>query len=670
MVLLILMLSVICPTICTVQGQGEFLVSFNNPSGGESWTGGHMNNITWNLSVPAHVDPTDVDITLEYVYDGKGPYPIAQLTGDTTNYTWIPPFINSRNVWLIIKAERAELRSFDLITMTVDSSPPVLKDYFPGQGDTIPSTAGIELLFDQEVKVDDISANFTFYHGPFVVEGSFQAKMIGANYSVSFHPVVRLVPGTDYRWTLEGGVRDVSYPGNVLILDHDIEFRVEEGPPEITVISPVKDTVARVGELLEIRWVTEEAVLDDNPVNISYSANGGLTWINIVRGIPDTGIYEWSVQKAPLLTYPIMNAMIMVSCRSISGYEDHAYSNTFKIYENFPPEVTVIRPYTGSYLVKNHNYNILWTAEDDEPLPNRPITISVTWDDGETWKVIAQSIRNTGSYNWYVEGIPAGTTIINVSCTDSQGAMSWAHSPAFTVLAQNPLSLKVSPGNHSFNSRDRVNISWEVPAWVPGTQKFRLLYSADGVNWVNYRELDPKANFTIVHVPYEISSDFRFRLEMYDWEEILFYADSREFEVFPEILGVDVEYVDDFTFVTIRFNGYVSLWHMQHAFTLYRNGVKVEVTRNDIYSSHSSIIVFIGHDLEPGVYSVELNSEGVENRDFTTRDLTSFTIPYGSRREYWIMLLLIPLAVVLLYMYRGKGKEAKKVPGTNVRIHR
>ncbi len=669
-VLLLLLLSTFAPYTTPVQGQEELMIYFDDPLGGESWTGGSTQNITWNLTIPAHVDPMEVDVLLEYVYDGRGPYPIAQLTGDVANYSWDSPTINSDNVWLIIKAESSESRSFDIVEIKIDSSIPELMEYHPSQGETVPSTDKVELIFDQEVRVEDVSSNFTLLHDMGTVEGSFQTAEIDNNYSLTFIPFSRVPAGSNYSWNLDGGIHDSSSPGNVLWIDITVDFQVEEGPPEVTVVAPGVDTVVKTGEYMEIKWFTDQTVLDENPVNISYSADGGQTWISIVSGIDNTGVYNWTVQKAPMVEYPIVNAIVNVSSRSISGYEGYSNSGTFKIYDNFPPEVIIIRPYEGSYLVKDHVYNIRWEAVDDEPLLAKPITISVTSDQGETWKVIAQSISNSGEHPWKVEGIPSGDAILNVSCTDSHGAVSWDHSSPFNVLAENPLSLRITPANSSFNSRDLVNISWEAPDLIPETQRFRLLYSVDGETWIDYRELDPEVNYTDVPIPYEISSDFRFRLEMYDWEDVLFYADSYEFEVFPEILDVHMEYIDEFTFVTIRFNGYVGLRHMQDALTLYRNGEKVEIDRDDIYSRHSSIIVLIVNDLEPGDYSVELNSDDVEGRDFTSRDLISFNVPDHATREYWALLLFIPLALVLLYMYRGKGKEHKKVPQTHVKIHR
>lgn len=671
MIILLMVLPIIYPGPASASMDQDLSVYFHVPEGGESWTGGSRQTIKWNLTFPSHISPSDITIRLDYLYDGRGPYSIAQLTGQTTNHTWTTPKLDYEEVMLMIRAESGTLRAFDIIYINIDSSPAVLTSHHPKDGDIIPSTDRVKLTFDQPVNTSDVLANFTLFQGTTQLNGFFQSVISEQNYSLVFHPFSTLEAGDDYRWSLQGGIKDTSQPGNMILVDISVEFTVEEGPPEVSVHSPISGYSIKTGETLEITWSVSDGNLDDEPVNISYSADRGNSWINIAKNIDNTGLYNWEVQRAPLVKYPLHDVQVRVSVRSISGHEGYGYSDLFSIYDNYPPEIEVIRPYRDSYLVKGHTYNIIWEATDDNPLPHRPITISISTDGGESWRVIAQSIRNTGEHSWRVEGIPAGEAMINISVTDSHGAVSWARTPTFIVLSESPLRLNMYPVKDFYHSREMVEISWNMPPVYSRTQRLRLLYSIDGESWIVFRDLDTEDNSTTLPMPFEMSSSFRFRIELYDWEEILFYNDSDEFEVFPEILSTNLEHIDDFTFITIRFDGYVSLRSMQQSFTLYRDNKKIDMPQERVYSLHSSIIVFIVNDLEPGDYRVVLNSDEVVNRDFSPVDVTSFTIEGdGTPGELWALLLLIPLAVVMIYMYRGKGKIPKKVEKDSVKIFR
>ena len=658
-------------TLNAVSGEEEYLkVSFTNPTGGERWTGGSSHNISWDVNTT--FDLGNVSVYIEYAYDGLGPYEIANFAAnETLNFTWEVPSIDTDNFYLLIRAEHGEQRAWDFVQIRIDSTSPELLDYHPSSGDVIFSTEGVELIFDQPVNMDDVSTNFTLMRGETVIAGSFRTSTVNDNFTVTFSPTQRMQAGSNYNWRLEGVIRDISDPGNGLQLNLSVDFEVEEGAPKVNVVTPERDILILTGETLYINWTTDNAALADNPVDISFSADGGITWLTIVTGLDDTGSYTWTVEKMPLADYPVKNALVNVSCRSVSGYVGYGHSQPFRTYDNFPPELEVIRPYEGTHIFLGQTYLIRWIATDDHPLPDRPITISVTTDhENKTWRVIAQSIRNTGEYEWTVDGI-AGEAVLNVSCKDSHGDVNWTHSPPFTVLKENPLSISISPDNKSFYVRQRVNISWETPTWVPGVQRLRLMYSAgDGV-WRTHADMESEVDYREMSLPYEITSNFSFRLEMYDWDGVLFYVESREIEVFPKILETGVEHIGDFTFVTIRFDGYVALGHMQSAFTLYRDRERVEISRNDIYQRHSSIIVYIVRDLEPGEYYVELNSDDIDNRDFVTRQITTFTIAEEPRIQfsYWPLLLFIPLAVMILSLFRGKGKQ-DKLPNTHVKIQR
>ena len=645
-------------------------IRFLTPTNGDRLTGGHQQNITLYLNTS--LDPANITIYIEYGYQGKGPYLITNLTGETLNYSWDVPQIDLNEVWLIVRAEHGEIKAWDIIRIDIDSTPPRFLDHYPYQGDTIFSTEDFKLIFDQRVNLDDIRNNYTVYRDNIPVSGSFTTRMDNNNFSVTFRPTTRLTVGTDYSWVLQGAIRDVSQPGNLVWINRTANFSVEEVAPRVTVLSPLKDTIIDIGDTVEILWSTDNIQMPEEPITITYTLDDGNTWIEIASNIENTGNFSWLVEPVPAARYPVYNAIINVSSVSVSGYMGYGHSQPFIIYDNYPPEVEVLRPFEGTSAVLGQTYMIRWIATDEEGLPNNPITISISTDNKTSWRVIAQSIANTGEFNWRVTGVPIGEAYINVSCKDSHGDIAWAHSPLLTILDKNPLSIAMSPLKTSYHSLERVNVSWTTPEWAHGDYRLRLLRSVDGQSWVVQQDMDSSRSYINFTMPYEISSDFRFRLEMYDWEDVIFYNDSFIFEVFPEILETRVEHIGDFTFVTIRFNGYIALGHMQRGFTLYRDGVPIQISTDDVYSQQSNVIVFMAHNLDPGNYQAELNSDNIENRNFTPRTLITFSIEEEeeTKMEYWPLLLFTPLLVLMLYLYRGKKEPSSKLPDTHVKITR
>ncbi len=645
-------------------------IHFLNPLGGEIWTGGSRQNISLDLNTS--LDPANVTIYIEYGYQGRGPYEIVNLTGETLNYTWDVPEMDIDGVWMIVRAEHHDILAWDIVQIDIDSTEPEHLDHYPYEGDTVFSTEVFTLVFDQRVNMDDISDNYTAFHGNTPVPGTFNSTMINDNFTITFKPATRLTVGTNYRWSIEGAIKDISDPGNTLWINLTVNFNVEESAPQVSVTAPTRDMLIEVGNNTDITWTTDNSQMGPDPISITYSTDGGSTWITIAQDIENNGVYNWSVELAPATDYPVFDAIVNVSCTSISGYVGYAHSSPFKIYDNYLPEVEVLRPFEDTYAVLGYTYRIQWFATDENPLPDRPITISVSTDNETSWKVIAQSIRNTGEYTWEVEGVPAGEAVINVSCKDSHDEVAWAHSPPLTILVENPLSLSITPNKTSFYVQERVNVSWSVPEWAQGDYRLRLMRSIDGVKGANLYDMDSTFNYRNFTVPYELTSNFRFRLEMYDREGVIFFVESHEFEVFPEIVDTTIEQIGEFTFITVKFTNYVAVGHMQRVFTLYRNGERLDISKDDVYSRQSNIIVYITHNLGPGEYQVELNSEGLEDRNFDPRKIGSFTIEEdaGVEMDYWPLLLLAPLAVIMLYLYRGKEKPSSKLPNTHVNIHR
>jgi hypothetical protein len=69
-------------------------------------------------------------------------------------------------------------------------------------------------------------------------------------------------------------------------------------PPSVKVISPNGGETWNVGETRTITWTASDNV-GVNKVDISYSTDGGKSWIIIATNLPNTGSYQWKIPSTP-----------------------------------------------------------------------------------------------------------------------------------------------------------------------------------------------------------------------------------------------------------------------------------------------------------------------------------------------------------------------------------
>ncbi|MGM0510476.1 MAG: Ig-like domain-containing protein, partial [Thermoplasmatota archaeon] len=594
----------------------------------------------------------------------------GEINNYTWNYTWTVPEIHSDDVSVIVNAQGLGHKAWDIVDIEIDSKAPEIVNNTPEEGETITTDSYIEVKFDEPVNIEDLENNFTLYQGDNEIPGSVNG--IDGMRTMRFLPDESFTRQLSYNYQLKGGVRDLSDPGNILNADMTVEFTTVEGPPEVTVEGPEMDVEYRIGNTTYINWTVGDGDLAQNPIDISYSLDGGESWITIKNNTSNSGSYLWKIPKKAMVNYPVDNVKVNVSCTNQDGFTGYGYSVPFTIFENRLPEVEIFRPYEGMQVVRGQKYTISWEAKDELELPRRPIVISLSTDGGASWKVIAQNVRNEGSYSWTVEG-KTGNATLNVTCIDSNQDPGWAHSPVFKILRENPLNLSLNPDNESFYSRDFVNLTWDAPPLIEGEQRAVINFTGDGENWRIMEEITDDRNYSVIRLPFETSSDCKFKLTIYDSDGVLYKIDSKEFEVFPKIVDHDISYLGDYFMILIEFDGYVSLGRMERALTIYKDGEPMDISRDNIYQKTSSTLIYLSPRLPEGKYRVEFNSSDIGNRDF--EDKTVFTFEEegteGKIVTYWPMLFLIPLALIMFYLYRGKGeKSTRKISSDMVEIER
>ncbi len=81
-----------------------------------------------------------------------------------------------------------------------------------------------------------------------------------------------------------------------------------------------------------------------------------------------------------------------------------------------PPVVTVLTPNGGEDLTGHAPFAITWTATDENGVAR--VDISFSTDGGTTFKPLALATLNDGSFTWFVQDYPGGSTLVRVEAWD------------------------------------------------------------------------------------------------------------------------------------------------------------------------------------------------------------------------------------------------------------
>jgi hypothetical protein len=158
------------------------------------------------------------------------------------------------------------------------------------------------------------------------------------------------------------------------------------------------------GSSINITW---HAVNSREDVKIEYSVNGGQTWTIITDAAENKGDYEWIVPDESSET-------CLVRISETDGQPVDISDAVFSIVQTLPGDITVISPNGGESWPVGSSQEITWTGNGD--INN--VTIECSTDNGTTWKVIAQTTANDGSYDWTIPDTVSDECLVRISYND------------------------------------------------------------------------------------------------------------------------------------------------------------------------------------------------------------------------------------------------------------
>ena len=405
----------------------ELDITMSYPDGQEFFRSGSIQFIRWLSAVP---DGTGArSVTLELSTSGSnGPWTIiGEGIPDTGFYQWAVPNEASGDCYIRATLEEdggasasdASDNAFGIDQASSSNHNPTIEILKPSEDEepadesyTIEWSAEdqdgdevrINLYYDDDTNPDNGN---TFINGELENTGRYNWDCSGVD------------EGSYYIYGLaedgRGGSADDYSEGTV---------KVQHGPgnhnPTMEVQEPEEDK-EEADEEFTIKWYANDEDGEDLSISLYYdqdeNPDNGKTLIE--SDLENTGEYDWDCSEVEEGEYSIYG----VADDGQGGTaEDHSEGTVLVSHEvpNNPPGLEVTEPDGDDEADKE--FSILWEAEDED---EDTLQISLYYDDDTNpdngKALIADSLENTGSYDWDCSDVGEGDYYIYGVADDGQG---------------------------------------------------------------------------------------------------------------------------------------------------------------------------------------------------------------------------------------------------------
>ncbi len=401
-------------------------ITITTPNGDEDWQVGSIHDITWTST--GTVD----NVKIEYsINTGVSWIEIQSSVSNEGSYEWTIP--DTPSIHCLVRVS-------DIDGYPSDVSDAVFSIYLP-PSITVTSPNGGETW--GVGSSHSITWTTTGFVGNVKIEYSI-------NSGSSWMEIVSSTPNDgSYNWTIPDTPSD-----NCLVrvsetdgdpYDVSDEVFTIYFPPSITVTSPNGGETWEAGFSYPITWTSSGSV---GNVKIEYSINSGASWIEVVSSTPNDGSYNWTIPDNPSDT-------CLVRVSETDGQPSDISDGPFTI---FLPSITVIYPNGRESLSVGSAHEITWTSTGTIA----SVMIEYSTDGGITWKVIVNSTKNDGKYNWVVPDDPSGSCLVRIEGIDKDGG-PWdiSNGEFFIEPVKSPGITITSPnGGETLNAGSTHKITW------------------------------------------------------------------------------------------------------------------------------------------------------------------------------------------------------------------
>lgn len=337
-------------------------LDLKTPNGGESYSVGSTQNITWTSAQIANVQ-------LEYSVDNGLTWAIIDSsTQSTGSYSWvIPNAVSTQCRVRVSEVDNATTSDMSAASFTITAAPAVSVLY-PNGGETL-EIGKIEVIKWSSTNISNVKLEYS------INAGSSWISII----------TVAASSGT-YSWTVPNvnstlcKIR-ITNTANTSLYDVSDSVFVITASPTLTLTSPNGSETWRAGTTQSILWTSTNV----DSVKLEYSINNGVSWRIISNAVPSTGQYIWQVPSES--SYQCRVKVTDTSNNEVTDISNNYF--TIAILD-------LLTPIDGETLLTGSSYNVTWSASG---ISN--VKLEYTTNEGTVWTSITQSVSALlGTYSW------------------------------------------------------------------------------------------------------------------------------------------------------------------------------------------------------------------------------------------------------------------------------
>jgi|GEM_PF-955842 len=427
------------------------IISVSPASSGYTYYASNPTYVSWST---AHMESKLVDLAFS-PDSGVTWTTIANRVVNNGSYQWFPPYINSDKC---------------LYRVTDHFNP------FITNTSGAPFTIALPAVNIISPKANDV---YTFGSYAFVTFtknnfGSTLNLLLSTDGGTTWQELGRNITSTTagYTWTVPSIASDnciLQYEDN-----RNPAFAAYSGvfsivQPHLTIVEPNGGRSYEICTNDTIRWTSNGTTT----VDLSYSSDGGLSWVSIATGrntVKGLNKYGWK--------YPcIISDKFLVKITDRGSFNSDESNATFSTFQG-ENGLKLTYPTGGERMETGSVQNITW----DRMGYITYVTIQYSTNGGVSWSNIAYSTLNEGEYKWTVPSTISENWLLRV--TDQQGQCLYDQTKTTFATYQRPYITVTSPnGGELWNTGVTKTITW-TSGYTSGN--FNMDYSLDGgFTWIN-----------------------------------------------------------------------------------------------------------------------------------------------------------------------------------------
>jgi len=409
-------------------------ITITSPTGGEVWTQGSSQMITWTVS--DNEDSQAALLVWVNYTSGAGSGNICDpVTCGVGSFSWILPIVTATDV--VVNGtviDTGGLKGYDesgqftIRAPPTPNTPPTVTITSPTGGEEFVKGSSQIIIWTMHDN-EDVNANLTVYIN--CTTGGITSQVVAA-----------LRGQTSFAWTLPSiEANDVVV--NITVIDsgglkgwsQSGPFTIKappNTPPTITINYPTGGEVWTHGSSHTVTWTASDSEDATSAlfvwINYTSIAGGG----NICGPVAgDIGSCAWTL-PAITATNVVVNGTV-IDTGGLKGY-DESGEFTIQPPPNTPPTVTITSPIGGEEFLKGSSHTITWTMHDDQDA-NANLTVYVNYTTGGVTNQVMAALKGQTSFAWTLPNIEANDVVVNITVIDSGGLKGWSQSGPFTIKA-------------------------------------------------------------------------------------------------------------------------------------------------------------------------------------------------------------------------------------------